>query len=45
VLVEQAAAKWEQFLALAVGEQSEIANARKPFGEHMLQETAEELLG
>ena len=45
VLVEQAAAKWEQFLALAVGEPSEIANARKPFGQHMLRETAKELLG
>jgi len=43
--VEQAAATWGQFSALAVGEPSEIANARKPFGQHMLQETAEELLG
>jgi len=44
-LFEQAAAEWEQFRSLPVGEKTEVANAHEPWRQQVKQEPSEKLVG
>ena len=43
--MEQSAAEWQHPGSSAIGEEAEIADARKASRQHMLEESAQELFG